>query len=67
MPLVDTQRKDLLAGVSEVVRPLIDVNSLSNNDLTKLLIYGDERFPDIINKKILELTLHFIHKSGRFD
>ncbi len=63
----DTQRKDLLAGVSEVVRPLIDVNSLSNNDLTKLLIYGDERFPNIINKKILELTLHFIHRSGRFD
>ena len=66
-PSFDVQRRDLLAGVSQLVRPLVQINSLSNIVLIKLLLYGDKDLSDNINKNILELTLNFIHKTGRFD
>ena len=66
-PSFDVQRQDLLAEVSQLVRPFIQINSLSNIVLIKLLLYGDKDLSDNINKNILELTLNFIHKTGRFD
>ena len=30
-------------------------------------MYGNKDFPDEINRNILELTLQFIHETGRFD
>ena len=33
----------------------------------QISLYGDKDFPDILNKDILLLTLHFIHETGRFD
>ena len=63
----DSQRQDLLAGVSEVLRPFVEINRLSNNDLIEILIYGNEKLSDDANKKILHLTLDFIYKTGRFD
>ena len=65
-PSFDIQRRDLLAGFS-VLRPLIQINSLSNNVLTQLLLYGDKDLSNDVNKGILQLTLNFIHKTGRFD
>ena len=65
-PSFDIQRRDLLAGVS-VLRPLVQINSLSNNVLTQLLLYGDKDLSNDVNKEILQLTLNFIHKTGRFD
>ena len=35
--------------------------------LMKILLHGDQNFPNEINKNILLLTLQFIHISGRFD
>ena len=39
----------------------------SNVVLIKLLLYGDKDLSDNMNKIILELTLNFFHKTGRFD
>ena len=66
-PSFDVQRRDLLAEVSQLVRPFVQINSLSNVVLINLLLYGDKDLSDNMNKNILELTLNFIHKTGRFD
>ena len=65
-PSFDTQRRDLLAGVLALIRPF-GLTNPSNEVLTQLLMYGNKDFPDEINRNILELTLHFIHETGRFD
>ena len=65
-PSFDIQRRDLLAGVSVALRPFVEIDSLSNNVLVQLLLYGDKNLSSDVNKSILELTLDFIHKTGRF-
>ena len=66
-PSFDVQRRDLLAGISVELRPFVDINSLPNDVLVQILLYGDKDLSNEINKNILELTLDFIHKTGRFD
>ena len=66
-PSFDVQRRDLLAEDSQLVRPFVQINSLSNVVLINLLLHGDKDLSDNMNKNILELTLNFIHKTGRFD
>ena len=56
----------LLAGVFALLRPFRYAN-LQNNVLIQILLYGDQNFPNELNKNILLLTLQFIYKSGRFD
>ena len=65
-PSFDIQRRDLLAGVSVALRPFVEIDSLSNNVLVQLLLYGDKNLSSDVNRSILELTLDFIHKTGRF-
>ena len=65
-PSFDVQRRDLLAGFSDVLRPFRHSN-LSNKALTQLLLYGDEKFPYDRNRTILTLTVQFIRKTGRFE
>ena len=65
-PSFDAQRRDLLAGVSDVLRPFGHSN-LSNKVLTQLFLYGDEKFPCDLNRTILTLTIQFIRKTGRFE
>ena len=59
-------RRYLLAGIFALLRPLGYVD-LAHDFLLKLLSYGDKDFHDSVNRHILELTLNFIHKTGRFD
>ena len=66
-PSFNIQRRDLLAGVSEVLQPFVQINTLSNNVLVQLLLYGDKDLSSDVNKHVLELTLNFIHQTGRFD
>ena len=66
-PSFHVQRRDLLAGVIELLRPFVKVTNLSNNALTQLLLYGDKNLSDDLNSNILELTLSFIRLTGRFD
>ena len=53
--------------MSEVLQPFFEVNSLSNNALVQILLYGDEKLSNDINKSILKLTLTFVYQTGRFD
>ena len=62
-PSFDNQRQHLLAGISVAVRPFVQLNILSNNDLMNLLLYGDEDLPSDINKRVLECTLNFIRET----
>ena len=40
-PLFDGHRKDLLARVTELLRPFVQITDLSNDALTQLLLYGN--------------------------
>ena len=64
----DIQPRDLLGGISVILRSFVQSNSLSSNVLiNKLLLYSDHDLSGDINKKSLPLTLNFIHRTGRFD
>ena len=65
-PSFAVPHRDLLTGVFALLRPFGYTN-LQNNALMQILLYGDEKFPDELNKNVLLLTLQFIHKSGRFN
>ena len=65
-PSFAVPRRCLLAGVFALLRPFGYTN-LQNNVLIQIFLYGDQNFPNELNKNTLLLTLRFIHKSGRFD
>ena len=65
-PSLEVPRRDLLAGVSALLRPLGHTD-LSNEFLMQIVLYGDKDFPDSLNKDILLLTLCFINEIGCFD
>ena len=66
-PSFDVQRRHLLAGVSVLLRQFVEINSLPNDVLVQILLYGDKNLPNEIKKIIFEMTLVFIHNAGRFD
>ena len=66
-PSFDVRRRHLLAGVSVLLQQFVEINSLPNEVLVQILLYGDKNLSNEINKSILELTLVFIHNAGRFD
>ena len=66
-PSFDVQRQDLLARVAELLRSFVQITDLSNDALTQLLLYGNQDLSNDLNRNILELTLRFIHETGRFD
>ena len=45
----------------------VQIIDLSNDALKQLLLYGDQDLSYDLNENILELTLRFIHETGRFD
>ena len=61
----DIQRQDLHAGVSELLRPFVQIDTLRNNVLVQYLLYGNKELSNDVNRNILERTLNFIHKTGR--
>ena len=65
--LFDVQRQDLLTRVAELLRPFVQITDLSNDALAQLLLYGNQGLSNDLNREILELTLRFIHETGRFD
>ena len=66
-PSFDVQRHDLLAEIVELLRPFVQITDLSNDALTQLLLNGDHDLSYELNRNILQLTLRFIHETGRFD
>ena len=65
-PSFDEERRDLLAGVFSLLQPYGYIDP-SNKFLTELLLYGDKGLSNGINRDMLQLTLQYIHKTGRFD
>ena len=63
----DVQRRDLFAGIVELIRPFRQITDLSNDSLTQLLLHRDQDHSNELNRNILELTLRFNHETGRFD
>ncbi len=61
-PLLERQGRVLFAGVFEISRPCVKINSLSKNDLTQLLSHGNVNLSYYVNENIIKMT--FIHKSG---
>ena len=53
--------------IAELLRPVVQIGDLSNDALTQFLLYGDNDLSNNLNRSILELTLSFIHETGRFD
>ena len=66
-PSFDDQRRDLLAGIEHLLRPFMQIANLSNNALTRLLLYDDKDLYCEVNRDILRLTLRFIRETGRFN
>ena len=66
-PSFDLQRRDLLTGIVELLRPFVQITNLSNDALMQILLYGDQYLSYDLNRNILELTLRFIHETRRFD
>ena len=66
-PSFDLQRRDLLVEIVELLRPFVQITNLSNVALVQLLLYGDQYLSYDFNRNVLELTLRFIHQTGRFD
>ena len=66
-PSFHPQRRDLLARVTDLLRPFFEITNLSRDRLMNLLLYGDQELPNNLNKHILELTIRFINETGRFD
>ena len=65
-PSFEVERRDHLARVFELIRPYGYID-LSNEVLMQLLLYGDKHLPHALNINLLELTLKYIHATGRFD
>ena len=65
-PSLEEERRDPLAGVFSLLRPYGYIDS-SNKFLTELLLFGDKGLSNDVNRDILQLTLQYIHKTGRFD
>ena len=74
-PSFDVQRRHLLDDIfslyfnklSVLLRQFVEINSLPNDVLVQILLYGDKNLSNEINKSILEMTLVFIHNTGLFD
>ena len=47
--------------------PFLQITNLSNDVLVQLLLHGDQDLSYDLNRKITELTLRYIHETGRFD
>ena len=57
-------RKTLLDKLVALIGP---IESFSDNQLTNILLYGDENFDHAINKTILSNTISFLKKTERFS
>ena len=66
-PSFDLQRRDLFAGIVELLRPFVQIANPSTDALTQLLLYGDKDLSNEVNSDILRLTIRFIRETGRFD
>ena len=58
-------RRELLNGLNAILPPC-DISNLSNELLIELILYGNERLPFDVNKRLIEATHKFIYTTKRF-
>ena len=58
-------RRELPYGFNEISPPIV-ISDLSNELLVEFILYGNERLPPDVNKRLIEATLKFIHATKRF-
>ena len=58
-------RRELLNGFNAILPPH-EISNLSNELLVELFLYGNDRLPSDVNKRLIEATLKFIHATKRF-
>ena len=63
-PSFDIQRQDLLAGVLELLQPYAQINSLPNNVLVQILLYGGIDLSIDINKQNIQINPN-VHSQTR--
>ena len=61
----DMQIRDLLARVTDLLRPFVDITNLPRDLFICLLLYGDQNLPNDLSKNIIELTSRLIHETCR--
>ena len=66
-PSFDVQRQNLLAGIVELLRPVVPMADRSNDALNQLLLYGDHDLSNDMDGSILEFSLRFTHETARLD
>ena len=63
-PRYNTLRTTYLSKISEIIGS--DVSVLPNDHLSHIIMYGSNVYNNVTNKLIINETIHFIKKSGRF-
>ena len=58
-------RRELFNCFNEI-SPSSSISNLSNELLVEFILYGNERLPPDVNKRLIEATLKFIHATKRF-
>ena len=59
------QLRNHLMNKINIINPSLHL--LNDDDLSKILLFGDSDFDSETNTKILNLTIDFIHISERFN
>ena len=65
-PSFDMQRRGLLARVMDLLLPFVEITNVPSALLIHRLLYGNQNLLNGLNESIIELTLRFIHETGRF-
>ena len=63
--LHNKHRSILLSNISDILK--IDVNILPETHLNELLLYGSQVYNVVVNKLIVQETIRFVKKPGRFN
>ena len=64
-PLFSVQRAILLGSISGTLNN--DISVLPDSHLSSLLLYGSKMYNNITNKLIIEVSIHFIKSTRRFN
>ena len=60
------QSQELLTRVTDLQQPFVETKNVPGDLVVHLILYGDQNLTNDLNKNIIELTLRFIHETGRF-
>ena len=59
-----TPRTNLMNELRKLDSNILNLDEIS---LTKLLLYGDSKYENKVNKKVLLASINFVHSTMRFE